>query len=168
MNEDSGSGAQKKRTSVALVLAAIFVAALIYIGSSRNQVTYPEAATEVHRLVDGSIRAGMGDLPLPPSEGMYPALCTNSTRVTKHYPRLVYHFPLDLLGPEPDLFVERIEEYWQSEGVRLDPDKNVPGLNGSFGFKRPEMHLEVFVNYKTGMALLSGNGQCTRLPEPDS
>lgn len=133
-----------------------------------GSVTYEETEARVQSFVDESLLIGLDGLPAPESEGMYPALCTNSTRVTKHHPRLVYHFPLDLLGPEPDLFVERIEEFWRSEGVRVDSDKNFPGINGSFGTKWEGLSLQVFVNRITDTALLSGNGRCTRLPERDS
>lgn len=65
-----------------------------------------------------------------------------------------------LLGADPDLFVERVGQYWEIQGIEIDPDDADPRINGIYGTTDEGLNLRVSVNRRTGMALLVGTEPC--------
>jgi hypothetical protein len=67
---------------------------------------------------------------------------------------------LEQLGPHREGFVERVADYWEEQGLSLDPDDDMEGIQGMFATSSDGFALEAFVNDRTGMALVSGSGPC--------
>lgn len=125
-------------------------------------MTYSEAATKLQQLVEGGLRAGInGDEP-PVEARDLDEICTDSNLAPtgEIYPTLTYHFPLEQLGTHREGFVERIADYWERQGLSLDPDDDMEGIHGMFATSPDGFALETFVNDRTGMALVTGSGPC--------
>ena len=126
-------------------------------------LSYDEAHDRLLELVEGGLRAGMnGDGELPGEPVDWDAICTDSNLAPTGdvYPTYRYHFPLERLGPNPEPFVDRVADYWQSEGLELDPNNDMEGITGMFATSRDGFSLQTFVNRGTGMALVAGSGPC--------
>lgn len=117
-------------------------------------------------LVEDGLAAGLEGRQYSEGVDPYPELCIDS-RPDKYYPHYVHHFPASVLGDDPDGFVQRVEEYWASQRVKLEPIGQGPDTSGSYGSTRSGARLRVFVNQRTGMVLVAGSGACA-LRDEDS
>ncbi len=125
-------------------------------------MTYEEAASEMRRLVDQGLMKGLRQQEQLPKSELYDLGCDEPDHI---YPAYDYHFPLDLVGPDPDSFVVRVENYWKSEGFQLDQVDADPGINDTYATSPSGFNLHVFVNRNTGMALVEGSGPCVQTPQ---
>lgn len=94
---------------------------------------------------------------------VYEAAC-GETDIVEAYPGYEYQFPLELLGPDPNAFARRVAGFWKSEGFKIIPSDVDSEIYGSFA-ERDDFNLQVFVNRRTGMALIAGSGPCVPKPE---
>jgi hypothetical protein len=151
----------RHRRGLASVAFATILGGCGFLGLGVNNLNYDEAEAELRRLVDDGLAAGLkGKLDLPKSD-VYDHPCGESDE-EEVYPEYSYHFPLEMLGPDPDSFATRVADYWRSEDFELFADDADPGINGSFA-EKGEFNLQVFVNRIT-KALVGGSGPC--VPKP--
>lgn len=141
--------------------AVLRIAVILLLGGCRPpggiDLSYQQSEQKIVELVDEALRVGMDGSTLPAKPiPEQKHVCDDPQEASPSY---AYHFPLSLLGPQPDSFVSRIEELWRSENFNLDP-ADEPGMNSSFATTDDGFNLEVVVNRKTGMALVGGSGVC--------
>ncbi len=120
------------------------------------------AEARLQKLVEGGLRAGLkgGELPADPT--LWDEICTDSNLAPTGdiYPTRTFHFPLELLGANKGGFVDRVADFWKTQGMTLDPNNDMEGIIGMFATSSEGFALEAFVNERTDMALVAGSGPC--------
>ena len=145
------------------VLIAVVVGTLVTGGCNPfAEPSYEEASIELKNLVDEALAAGLGDNPGPSKVAVQQDGCQdrNGVPTDEVQPAYEYHFPIELLGANPDAvkFVEAAENVWMEHGIDVDRH-DTQGVVGSFGVGKG-FNLEVFVNFNNAKALVAGNGPC--------
>jgi len=125
-------------------------------------MSYDEAEAKLQGLVDGALRAGLNGGEPPAEASVWEEICTDSNLAPtgEIYPTYTYHLPLEQLGPHREAFVERVAGYWEVQGLSLDPDDDMEGIDGLFATSSDGFAMEAFVNDRTGMFLVAGSGPC--------
>lgn len=132
---------------------------LPFLGST---LSYEEADAKLRKLVDGALQAGLDGGEISEEPTVWDEICTDSNLAPtgRIYPTYTYHFPLEQLGPHRKDFVERVADYWDAQGLRLDPDNAMEGIIAMFATSSEGFAFEAFENDRTGMALVTGSGPC--------
>lgn len=128
--------------------------------------TFEDSSAALVRLIDGALTAGLNGSPAPTPPDVYELVCVDDELAPtgKVQPEYRYHFPSEALGKDPDgvAFVEAAGNTWKEKGIDVSRADN-PGIVRNFG-KGRGFTLQVFVNFRTNMVLVSGNGPC--VPKP--
>lgn len=125
-------------------------------------MSYAEAEEQLQELVEGGLRAGLKRGEVPAEATLWDDICTDSNLAPTGdvYPTRTFHFPLELPGANKVGFVDRVADFWEAQGLTLDPDNDIDGIIGMFATNSDGFTLEAFVNERTGMALVAGSGPC--------
>jgi hypothetical protein len=143
-------------------LIVILAGACAALPFGKAGMKYEEAESKLEELVDGGLRAGMNGGQPPGGAIEREEICTDSNLAPtgEIHPTYTYHFPLEHLGPRREGFVKRVADFWEMQGLALDPDDDMEGIEGMFATSSDGFALETFVNDRTGMALVTGSGPC--------
>lgn len=124
-----------------------------------------EVRTELGRLIDPALDAGLGGA--EPPEGYagrgycHEPLIGPADGIR---PRLSYTFSFEILD-DPEAFLDRVQEYWQSQGleVRVDETEEARILfSGNDGYS-----ISASIVYDSMEADIGGSGPCVDDPEAD-
>lgn len=152
----------RSRTLAGCVCILILGGACVGPFSRGSHLSYVQAHNRLIELVEGGLRAGMNGREPTEEPVDWDDICTDSNLAPtgEIYPTYTYHFPLEDLGPNPEAFVDRVAGYWESEGLRLDPDNDDEEITGMFATSSDGFAMQTFVNRRTGKALVAGSGPC--------
>jgi hypothetical protein len=146
----------------ALLTLTMFMLTIMGCGMFRPSVE--EVRTELARLIDPALDAGLGEAGRPEgnSEGGYchepligPA---NGIR-----PTLGYTFSFSHLKGDPEDFLEKVEEYWRDEGLDVEVQETDNAryvYSGNDGYS-----IRAALFYESKEADIGGSGPCVDDPE---
>ncbi len=139
---------------------------LTTVGCGLFRPSVEEVRTELARLIDPALDAGLGDVERPEgnAEGgrcqepiMGPA---NGTR-----PTLGYTFSFSILEGDPEVFLERVEDYWRGEGLEVEVQETDNAryvYSGKDGYS-----ISVAIVYDSMEVDIGGSGPCVDDPDAD-
>jgi hypothetical protein len=123
-----------------------------------------EARTELARLIDPALDAGLGSADRPKGEATshscHEPLIGPANGIR---PTLGYRFSWSVLEDDPEEFLERVANYWRGEGleVRFDESDNARFLfSGKDGY-----NIGASIIYDSRVADIGGSGPCVDDPE---
>jgi hypothetical protein len=145
-------------------LGAMFFLTMIGCGLFRPSLD--EVRSELSGLIDPALDAALGDAERPDgnAEGQpcHEPLVGPANGIR---PLLVYRFSFSSLDTDPEIFLERVEQYWRTEGleVQIDEDDNSRRVHsGKDGY-----NIRAAIVYESKEASIGGTGPCVDDPAAD-
>lgn len=143
------------RTTV--VLCTMFF--LTTIGCGLFRPSMEKARTELARLIDPALDAGLGEAERPEGEAgghsCYEPFVGPANGVR---PTLGYTFSWSILDDGPEAFLERVANYWRSEGLEVEVDETE---NARFLFSGKDGYsFGASIVYDSMEAEILGSGPC--------
>lgn len=140
---------------------------LTTVGCGFFRPSAKEARTELARLIDPALDAGLGDAAERPKGNSDGHSChepligpANGIR-----PTLGYTFSWSVLEDGPEAFLERVANYWQGEGLEVDVDETE---NARFIFSGKDgYNIGASIVYDSMEADILGSGPCVDDPDAD-
>lgn len=147
------------------VLVLVTSVALAACGMNRG-LTEAETTARLKVLVDGGLAAGLEPQQLAIESHEETDACERSIFSNDGISHVYgYQFPVELLAPAEDAFVDEVGRYWQSQGLLLDADRESDGIRSLFAYSKDGYNLQVMVSHRSGIALVEGSGPCIKGPE---
>jgi len=154
-------GGRHSKLPITLTLSTMLFVTTMGCGLFRPSVE--EARTELARLIDPALDAGVGDADRP--EGDANSHSCHEPVVGPENgirPTLSYTFSWSVLEDGPEEFLERVANYWRGEGleVRFDESENARFLfSGKDGY-----NIGASIVYDSMEADIGGSGPCVDNP----
>lgn len=145
------------RGQITVALCAMFLLTIVGCGFFRPSVK--DVRTELTRLIEPALEAGLGGAERPKGEvnghSCYEPFVGPENGIR---PRLSYTFSWSILKDGPEVFLERVERYWRSEGLEVEVENTDNArilFSGKDGYT-----IGASIIYSSMEADIGGSGPC--------
>lgn len=147
-------------------LAASTLFLLTTVGCGLFRPSVEEVRTELARLINPALDAGLGDVERP--EGNAEGGSCQEPLIgpaNGFRPTLGYTFSSSILERDPEDFLEKVEDHWRSEGLEVEVQETDSGryvYSGKDGYS-----ISAAIVYDSKEVDIAGSGPCVDNPDAD-